>query len=85
MAACVRSGFCCKQAPCPFGEADETGACVHLKPDSESTAGQYLCARYDFIREQPGADVAPAFGTGCSSPLFNEDRDRVLVQLGSKS
>lgn len=79
MTACVRSGFCCKQAPCPFGEADATGACVHLTPDPESDAGQYLCARYDYIREQPGADLSPAFGAGCSSPLFNEDRERVLT------
>lgn len=76
--ACVRSGFCCKRAPCPYGAGVP---CVHLIPDPASAAGQYLCARYEYIQQQPGSEWSPAFGAGCSSTLFNEDRDRVLVQL----
>lgn len=77
MSQCVRSGFCCKKAPCPYGEGVP---CVHLIPDPSSTAGQYLCARYDEISKDPGAYWSPAFGAGCSSPLFNTDRERVLLR-----
>ena len=61
MTQCVRSGFCCRQAPCPFGEGSP---CVHLTPDPESTAGQYLCAPYADMRGQPGSDLSPASGAG---------------------
>ncbi len=81
---CVRSGYCCKQRPCPFGTADDSGACVHLVPDPASTAGQYLCAKYEEIRRQPGAELSPAFGAGCSSTMFNRDRELVLVRLGRR-
>ena len=36
------------------------------------------CAKYDYIRIQPGADFVPAFGAGCCMPLFNEYRDKIL-------
>lgn len=80
-ARCVRSGYCCKQRPCPYGTAGADGGCVHLVPDPGSRAGQYLCARYEWIRRQPGAELCPAFGAGCSSTLLNEDRSRVLRVL----
>lgn len=85
--SCVGSGFCCKVAPCRFGEADRvTGACVHLeeRPDEGLGVVRYRCGLYEFIRGQPGAELSPAFGAGCSSTLFNEDRDRVLVALRSR-
>jgi|3_EtaG_2_1085321.scaffolds.fasta_scaffold00267_27 hypothetical protein len=70
---CVRSGFCCKQAPCGFGEwnASET-ACVHLAGDRP---GQYACAIADRIKLDPTWVVSPAFGAGCCSPR-NLDRSR---------
>jgi len=68
---CVRSGYCCKVAPCPFGEWDaERGQCAHLIGDKP---GRYSCGIYEYIEQQPGADVAPAFGAGCCSSL-NTDR-----------
>lgn len=84
MSGCVGSGFCCKKAPCPYGERDpETGWCVHLVawPDNDLPVPRYRCGRYEFIREQPFADIVPAFGGGCSSTLFNRDRERVLFAL----
>lgn len=68
---CLRSGYCCKKALCPFGEwnEDET-ACRFLEGDRP---GEYSCGRYDWIVLQPGADFSPAFGAGCCSPL-NTDR-----------
>ncbi len=79
-APCVRSGFCCKQKPCPFGEVTSPTnlACKFLGGD---TAGQYFCMKYDEIqagRPDNFADFSPAFNTGCSSTLFNPDRDRVI-------
>lgn len=87
-APCVGSGFCCKLAPCPYGAVDlKTGWCVHLEPWQEEglDAQRYRCGRYEYIRQQPFADMVPAFGGGCSSTLFNEDRERVLVALRKKA
>lgn len=69
---CVGSGFCCKARPCPFG----TGTpCVHLKPVDDL---RYTCGIAEEIMQQPGWELAPAFGAGCSSTLFNTDRDRII-------
>jgi hypothetical protein len=81
---CVGSGFCCKQAPCPYGErAPGTGWCIHLAPwqDDHLPLPRYRCGRYEYIRQQPGSEWVPAFGAGCSSPLFNSDRDRIVRAL----
>jgi hypothetical protein len=71
---CVRSGYCCRQAICPFGEWD-TGLqrCKYL---AGSIPGRFSCDRYDeIVAGAPGngADLSPAFGAGCCSPL-NSDR-----------
>jgi len=61
--SCIHSGFCCRQAPCPFGTWDaERRQCVHLTADN-------LCGIYHQIMQSPGWEVAPAFGAGCCSPL----------------
>ena len=81
---CVGSGFCCKQAPCGFGEWDaERRQCIYLEvwKQTETKTPRYRCGRYEYICQQPGADFSPAFGAGCSSPLFNTDRSAILVQL----
>lgn len=76
--SCVRSGFCCKKAPCGFGawNADKT-ACKELAGDRP---GEYACAIADEIKKTPGWEISPAFGMGCSSSLFNQDRDQVLKE-----
>jgi len=83
MSACVGSGHCCKTAPCPFGAPDETGGCRFLVVwDQRGTkAERYRCGKHDEIIGQPGADLVPAFGAGCCSPLFNERRAQILVEL----
>jgi hypothetical protein len=80
---CVRCGFCCKLAPCGYGEVDPaTGHCRHLTvTDTINGVPTHGCSRYDFIRQQPDAHISPAFGAGCSSTLFNGDRRRVLAAL----
>jgi len=82
--SCVGSGFCCKVAPCPFGAVDDaTGWCTHLIPWPNDDLGvpRYRCGQYAFIQTHPSAEIAPAFGTGCSSTLFNTDRQRVRLAL----
>lgn len=76
---CVRSGYCCKVAPCPWGRVNEqTGYCEHLKG---SGPGFYECARYEEIKQAPDSHLCPAFGAGCSSTLFNTDRELVILRL----
>ena len=78
--SCVGSWFCCHQAPCPFGSWDEEKhRCVHLV---EITANDEIyprfgCGIYEQIIKLPGAEVAPAFGAGCCSSLFNPDREAI--------
>ena len=43
--------------------------------------------KYDEIQAgMPGnmADISPAFGGGCTSTLFNPDRDKVLLEIGRR-
>ena len=72
-APCVRSGFCCKKAPCPFGEGTP---CIYLGGDKP---GNYYCEKHDEITKDPTSHISPAFGGGCSSTLFNLDRNTLLT------
>jgi hypothetical protein len=80
----VRSGYCCKVRPCGFGEAtsESDRACKYLEVEREVLGVPiYRCGRYEYIKAQPGWELSPAFGAGCSSTLFNTDRDRVIRVL----
>ncbi len=78
---CVRSGFCCKQAICPYGEWDETvRQCKFLAIDN-SELGTHICLKHEEITEIEKDSRYPMMGSGCSSTLFNEDRDRVIRKL----
>lgn len=77
---CVSSGFCCRKAPCGFGEWDEEKQqCKYLEDQDDGTA---LCGRYEEILEMPVDQWyhSPAFGAGCCSPLFNEARQKILSE-----
>jgi len=69
---CLKCGYCCTKAACPFGEWDVVrGRCKFL------TAGN-LCGCYQEIIKRPHqalADLAPAFGAGCCMPLFDTWRE----------
>lgn len=69
---CVRSGYCCKKAPCVFGSvtSDTDQSCKFLKGDA---LGEYSCGKYEEIH----AIDQTYFGAGCSSSL-NSDRQLVL-------
>lgn len=79
---CVNCGYCCRQAPCDWGDrtsaADRT--CRHLVADP-SRPGRWLCGIYDQIIGQPTSEVAPAFGAGCCASL-NSFR-RTILEAGS--
>jgi len=75
---CCHCGYCCKKTPCGWGEWNETKTqCVFL---TGNEPGEYRCGRYHQIKDQPTADLSPAFGAGCCSSLFNGDRDSVLAR-----
>lgn len=76
--ACVRSGACCRQAPCGFGKwnADKT-QCEYLVGERP---GEYSCGINDEIIKDPTSVDSPAFGSGCCQALFNESRDRVIKE-----
>jgi len=76
MKPCVRSGFCCKQAPCPFGEVTsaKNSACKFLGGEKP---GQHFCQKYDEIIKDKTSWISPAFGAGCGSPL-NSDRVKLI-------
>lgn len=83
---CVGSGHCCKTRPCAFGRAaPDSNACLYLElVEDDLDAEHYRCGRYELIRAAPGAELSPAFGAGCSSPLFNTARDTILIALHRK-
>ncbi len=75
MAKCVQCGFCCTQAPCPYGTWDKARrCCTFLTADMK-------CGKYDEIMKDPGALYCPAFGAGCTSSLFNDMREQKLKEL----
>lgn len=78
---CMKSGFCCTKAPCGYGEWNETRtACKHLQPPNE--IGQRDCGLYEWIKANvPDWELYPAFGQGCCMPIYNEMRDKVIVNI----
>lgn len=81
VAPCLRSGMCCQTAPCGYGEAVPGGrACRYLAVDGEVAPGVkvYRCERYDWIKQNVANwHSYPAFGAGCSSTLFNRNRQAI--------
>lgn len=77
--ACVRSGMCCKKAPCGYGKwnSDHT-ACEYLSSDSD---GIHSCDKYDEISKDEAAKFAPAFGYGCCMSLFNTSREDIIERF----
>lgn len=74
--ACIRSGECCKAAPCAYGRWNEDGTqCEFLVG---AVAGEYNCGIYSDIVRDPSSVVSPAFGSGCCRSLFNQSRDRLV-------
>lgn len=81
---CLRSGACCKKAPCGYGtwNAEKT-QCTHLVVDQVLPNGAeiHACGIHDYIVQQPGSEFMPAFGAGCCMPLFNHLRENIARGL----
>lgn len=76
---CVQCGFCCRQAPCPFGtHAPGVRRCAYLIDNR--------CGIYEQILSLPDDrwHFAPAFGAGCCSAL-NTDRARIMTKRRAKT
>lgn len=75
--------MCCKKSACAFGEWDPAlNSCKYLVlAHSGAEAKVYRCGRYDFIRQQPHADINPAFATACCMSLFNSGRQATIQVL----
>lgn len=72
---CLRSGYCCKKALCPFGKWNlEKTQCEHLVGEGP---GKYSCSIAEEIEKVPGSEISPAFGAGCCSSM-NSDRGALL-------
>lgn len=41
----------------------------------------YRCGRYDYIKQQPGNEMMPAFGAGCCMSLFNKERNKIIKEV----
>lgn len=72
---CVQCGYCCKKSPCPYGTWNkEKQRCEFLTEDN-------LCSKYEKIKADPNSWSSPAFGAGCSSPLFNTVREEKIKKM----
>ena len=70
---CINSGYCCRQAPCPFGTWDAARhQCAFLTADNK-------CQKYDEILASGQGAMSPAFGAGCCSPM-NPTRQALLAK-----
>ena len=81
---CVRSGFCCKQGICPYGEWDEKAHQCKFLQEDDPELGTHFCGKYEEIKKIEKDHRNKMFGCGCSSPLFNNDRDKVIKKLWEK-
>jgi len=76
---CVKCGYCCTKRPCAFGVWDhKNNRCAFLTEDN-------LCHQYDKIIKHPDQWMSPAFGAGCSSPMFNTEREKKLCEMNSRN
>ncbi len=76
---CVNCGFCCRLAPCGWGEVTSPTdrACRFLIPGTRP--GRWLCGKYNEIVGQPTSEFSPAFGAGCCSNL-NSYRRKIIKE-----
>jgi len=72
---CVSCGYCCRVSSCGYGKWNASKhQCDFLADDS-------TCKLYDYIKEREKTIRFPMMGCGCSSPMFNEDRDAKIQKL----
>ena len=77
---CVKCGFCCHQAICCHGESDDNGMCVFLEID-DMHLGTFSCTLRSQIMDIEKGSPVPMFDNYCSSSMFNNFRDQVLLAM----
>lgn len=80
---CVGSGLCCKTGSCGYGVWSESKKqCGYLEEGlKDNGVTIYRCGRYEYIKQQPGNEMMPAFGAGCCMTLFNTDRVAIVRKI----
>lgn len=78
---CVRCGFCCKQSPCVYGKAQSSRnpRCIYLSFDS-CILCTYRCTKWEEIQTLEKNAQYSMCDSGCSSTLFNFDRNKVILR-----
>jgi len=77
--ACYSCGFCCTVRPCGWGKWDPVNKqCLFLTSSSK-------CSKYEEIVREDSDTQYPMFGSGCSSSLFNERREKKIKELYEKT
>ena len=84
--ACVGSGFCCKTAPCYLGMRYATKKYTINDHECEyltKVGDIYRCGLYLKADDEMKVKIsnALAFGGGCSSTLFNPERERLIRKM----
>jgi len=75
--SCVHCGYCCRKAPCAYGESFEgERACAFLYKPTPSSK-EWLCGRYEVIMKKEKNSKYPMFHSGCCCPL-NSERTRYV-------
>jgi hypothetical protein len=84
---CVGSGLCCKTGPCAYGNwLEKEHKCEYLKDELKvNNITIYRCGRYEYIKQQPGNEIMPAFGAGCCMSLFNTERQAIIKEIKNKN
>ena len=78
MKDCVKCGYCCTVRPCGYGEWDDTKKqCKFLSEPND--IGQRFCKKYSEIVKKEKDSEYSMMGCGCSSTLFNDMRNTVII------
>ena len=79
--SCVQCAYCCNKALCQYGRLNkDKNKCDFLEIDDEKL-GTYRCLIYREIKEVEKNSPYPTFDHYCSSPLFNDVRNKVINKL----
>lgn len=83
--ACVGCGYCCKKTPCGAAllilKERAAAPCPLLLPRPDGT---YRCGAVAKFKGQQRRSLmrSLAIGAGCSSPLFNAYRQKIVARMG---
>lgn len=94
---CVRCGYCCTKGVCSYAllevhrletkgvKKEETGKTCPFLIEDDPELGTFKCELYSQIVEQEENERYPMFGCGCSSPVLNTIREKVIIELTKRA